>query len=200
MATIVTVTQPSRHEPPRIKGSRFFASVLPATSVEQALAWVASLRSDFPDATHHCWAWRGRTRDNYRYSDDGEPTGSAGKPILAAIDGRQLVDVVVVVTRYYGGTKLGTGGLVRAYGQTTAASLVHASIITTDTTTEIQLAFEYTLSGVVDSVLHAYALHAHQADYGVRVTLTVAVPDDRLEDVLSDLRERSAGRVEVCRD
>ncbi|MGB1275561.1 MAG: IMPACT family protein [Nannocystaceae bacterium] len=195
----MTVTAPSRHEISRIKGSRFFASVFPAATVEQALACVDQLRAEFSDATHHCWAWRGRTRDTYRYADDGEPSGCAGKPILAAMDGRNLADVAVVVTRYYGGTKLGTGGLVRAYGLATAEALVHASIVATATTTEVQLAFDYTLSGAVESVLHAFGLQAHAADYGVRVTLEVAVPDDAVEDVLSRLRERCAGRIEARR-
>ena len=102
-----------------VKHSRFLASAAPVADADAAAAFIASV--SVPEATHNCWAWR--IGDGYRSSDDGEPAGTAGRPILAAIDGQGLDGVAVVVTRWYGGIKLGAGGLVRAYGGTAAECL-----------------------------------------------------------------------------
>jgi uncharacterized YigZ family protein len=110
------------HAETRILASRFFADAVPVNSKADAEAFLTEIRKKFHDATHHCYAYRiGSSGSESRASDDGEPGGTAGKPILAAIDHQGLTNVLVVVTRYFGGTKLGTGGLVRAYGE--AASL-----------------------------------------------------------------------------
>ncbi|WP_027461474.1 IMPACT family protein [Deinococcus murrayi] len=104
-----------------IENSEFLAFAGRADTPEEALAQLAALRERYPDATHHCWAYR--IGPLYRFSDDGEPGGTAGAPILRAIEGQGLNHVMVVVVRYYGGVKLGTGGLVRAYGGTAAECL-----------------------------------------------------------------------------
>ena len=101
------------------KRSRFVAHAAPVDSPDDAMAWIAGV-SD-PQATHNCWAWR--IGDAYRFNDDGEPGGSAGRPILAAIDGQGVDRVAVLVVRWYGGTNLGVGGLVRAYGGVAAECL-----------------------------------------------------------------------------
>lgn len=102
-----------------IKKSRFIAHAAPVDSAEAALSFFASVGD--PQATHNCWAFR--TAGSYRFNDDGEPGGTAGRPILQAIEGKGLTDVAVLVIRYFGGTKLGTGGLVRAYGGCAAKCL-----------------------------------------------------------------------------
>src|SRR6185437_4309503 len=107
-----------RHQQ-EIRKSRFLASAAPISSAEQALAFLREVAD--PAATHNCWAWR--IGDGYRFNDDGEPGGTAGRPILQAIDGQQMDGVAVVVTRWYGGIKLGAGGLMRAYGGTAAECL-----------------------------------------------------------------------------
>ena len=119
--TSYTLAQPCRHQE-EIKKSRFLAQAAPVDSGEQALAFVREV-SD-PAATHNCWAYRiGR---DYRFNDDGEPGGTAGRPILQAIEGQGMDHVVAVVTRWYGGIKLGAGGLVRAYGGAAAECLRRA--------------------------------------------------------------------------
>lgn len=102
-----------------VKKSRFLATALPVASEGEAKAAIA--HHSRPDANHNCWAWR--IGQAYRFSDDGEPTGTAGRPILSAIDGQSVDNVAVVVTRWFGGVLLGTGGLVRAYGGAAAACL-----------------------------------------------------------------------------
>jgi uncharacterized YigZ family protein len=115
-----TLAAPHRHSTV-IEGSEFLAFAERADSVPEALAQLAALRARYPDATHHCWAYQ--IGPLYRFSDDGEPGGTAGAPILRAIGGQGIDHAMVVVIRYYGGTKLGTGGLVRAYGGAAAECL-----------------------------------------------------------------------------
>ncbi|MCA9712397.1 MAG: YigZ family protein, partial [Myxococcales bacterium] len=124
-----TPRERSRHEPAPIKGSRFLATLAPVHDRAQARAFVAEIEAEMPDATHHCWALRLARPSLERAVDAGEPSGSAGRPILAAMTGRDVVDACVVVTRYFGGTKLGVGGLVRAYGGAAAAVLDGAALV-----------------------------------------------------------------------
>jgi uncharacterized YigZ family protein len=108
----------------KVKGSRFIATVSPANSKWEAIAFIDTIKAEFFDATHNCWAYRiGFDGLEYRSSDDGEPSGSAGKPILFAIQKHDLTDIVVVVTRYFGGTKLGIGPLARAYSDSASSVL-----------------------------------------------------------------------------
>ena len=121
--TFRTLSRRVAAEGAKVKGSRFPAEAAPAASAEAALAFVEAVRRREHAARHHCWAYRlGESGQTWRASDDGEPSGTGGAPILREIEGRELTGCVVVVTRYYGGTKLGAGGLARAYGD--AAALV----------------------------------------------------------------------------
>ncbi|WP_202630459.1 IMPACT family protein [Deinococcus alpinitundrae] len=113
LAPFVTLAAPHRSDAV-IEGSEFLAFAARADTPEEALAQLAALKERYPDATHHCWAYQ--IGPLYRFSDDGEPGGTAGTPMLRAIQGQHLDHVMVVIVRYYGGVKLGTGGLARAYG------------------------------------------------------------------------------------
>jgi len=112
------IKEKCRHEE-RVKDSRFIATAAPVSDEKEANTFISEIKKEFHDASHNCSAWRiGRgNKSIYRYNDDGEPSGTGGRPILKAIEIRELSDICVVVTRYFGGTKLGTGGLSRAYGQ-----------------------------------------------------------------------------------
>ncbi|MDF7669938.1 IMPACT family protein [Orbaceae bacterium ESL0721] len=119
--TLTTPTQITEE----IKKSRFITHAAPITDAKQAVAFIEQI-SD-PTATHNCWAWK--IGQQYRFNDDGEPTSTAGRPILSAIEGQDCDQVVVVVTRYFGGIKLGTGGLIRAYGGSASHCLQQAELI-----------------------------------------------------------------------
>src|SRR5687768_11212929 len=138
-----------------VKHSRFLAHAAPADSAGAALAFLAGISDR--DATHNCWAWR--IGHDYRSSDDGEPAGTAGRPILAAIDGQGFDRVVVVVTRWYGGIKLGAGGLVRAYGGAAVECLRTAQRVALVATRDLELQAAFGDLGAV----HA-ALAAHDAE------------------------------------
>ena len=193
------LTRPVTAELPRISGSRFVGHAAPAASEEAALAVVEERRAADPDATHHCWAYvlsGGRARK----SDDGEPRDTAGAPILRHLRGAGLVDVVVVVTRWYGGTNLGRGGLVRAYGDATAAVLEAAEVIERPAMVTRTLHHPYDLTAAVDGVLAAHHAVEVAADYGAAVVRTVAVRRADAEAFAGDLREATAGRVLPTQD
>lgn len=188
------LTRPATAELPRISGSRFVAHGAPAASEEAALAIVEERRAADPDATHHCWAYvlaDGRARS----SDDGEPRDTAGAPILRHLRGARLADVVVVVTRWYGGTNLGRGGLVRAYGDATAAVLAAADLIERPAMVTRTLHHPYELTAAVDGVLAAHEAVELSADYGAEVVRTVAVRRTDAEPFAADLQEATAGQV-----
>ncbi|MEM6792647.1 MAG: YigZ family protein [Acidobacteriota bacterium] len=196
--TVRRVARPLRHEIDKIRGSRFFASLAPVTGARAAAEFVEARREELRDATHNCWAWRvGTGRDDWRLSDDGEPSGTGGRPILAEIDGRRLTDLAVVVTRYYGGTKLGTGGLIRAYGGCAAAALDLAEIVEQPLTRRLRATFGYALTGPVERVLAARGLEPASADYGARVRLGLEVPLAALEAVMGELTDAATGRIEL---
>ncbi len=188
----------AEHEIARIKGSRFIGRAAPAEGEDEANALVEAARRDHPDARHHAWAWRlGPGSGRFRYSDDGEPSGSAGRPILAQLDGRELVNAAVVVVRYFGGTKLGVGGLARAYGSAAAAALDRAGVRTVTVTRALRIVFAYELSGAVQGVLAAWSLVPEASDYGEAVGITVRVPAGRAGAFVREIRDRTAGRAEV---
>jgi uncharacterized YigZ family protein len=177
-----------------IRHSRFLAQAAPATTPDAALAFLA--RASDADATHNCWAYR--IGGDYRSSDDGEPAGTAGRPILAAIDGQGFDQVMVVVTRWFGGIKLGAGGLVRAYGGAAAECLRAAPRQALIAMCAIELH-----AGIDDiGAVHA-ALPAHGAEKiaetfvadGVRLQLSL--PADRLDALEVRLRDATRGRVRL---
>ena len=198
MAVVRSIARPLQHEIPKIRGSRFLATVRGAASEQDVDAFLAEMRGTFSDATHNCYAWRlGLGRDHMRSSDDGEPSGTAGRPILQEIDGRGLTNVVVVVTRYYGGTKLGTGGLIRAYGEAAAAVLDAAGVEERPIVQRLQLAYGYEETGAVKGVFNSYGLSADSADYGARVQLSVDVPVEQVDEVRQALMDGTHGRLHV---
>ena len=134
-----------------IKGSRFIAHATPVSVQSAAAEFIASISQRFHDATHNCFAWKIGLSDAavFRFSDAGEPSGAAGRPILQAAETRDLTNLAVVVTRYFGGTKLGTGGLIRAYSAATLAALEQAEIIISYPEITVTLKFAYAFTNAV---------------------------------------------------
>ena len=175
-----------------VKHSRFIARAAPATSPEAALAFVDEVGD--PDATHNCWAYR--IGAEYRSSDDNEPAGTAGRPILAAIDGQGYDQVVVVVTRWFGGIKLGAGGLVRAYGGAAAECLRTAQRRALIEMREVALAAPFDELGSVHAALAAFSAEKLSEDFdehGARLGLRL--PADRVDALKIHLRDATRDRV-----
>ncbi len=186
------------HEPPKIKGSRFIARVAPCGSAAEGEALVAEARIAYPDARHHCWAWRlGPEGAEFRSGDDGEPSGSAGRPILQQIEAHELTDVAVVVVRYFGGVKLGVGGLIRAYGGAAAEALARAPVRTVVVTRTVTVAYPYELSGAVQGAVAAAGLAPADSDYEAQVVQRFAVPLRQVEAFVRELRDRTAGQARI---
>lgn len=192
------VVRPVRLEIAKVRRSRFIASVLPIRGEADVLERVAALRGEFPEANHHCWAYRlGAEAETFRYNDDGEPSGSAGKPILQRIDGMKLTDTTVIVTRIFGGTKLGVGGLIRAYGAAAGEALAIAKIVELVPMRRVRVTVPIALSRLVESILRAADLTPTDASYGTEVTLSLEIPESTADALLAELRERTAGQVAI---
>lgn len=190
-ATLHTLTAPATHVI-EIRHSRFLAQALPADSADAAQAALAALSDSA--ATHNCWAWR--VGDQYRSSDDGEPAGTAGRPILAAIDGQAYDQVLVVVTRWYGGIKLGAGGLVRAYGGSAAECLRRADKRPLIAYAELEFACPFAHLGDAHAALNATGASKSAETFDADgVTLRVQVPVDRVDDLKTRLRDATRDRV-----
>lgn len=180
-----------------VKHSRFLVNAAPVDAPEEALAFVA--RVGDPDATHNCWAYR--IGNEYRFNDDGEPAGTAGRPILAAIDGQGLDRVVAVVTRWYGGIKLGAGGLVRAYGGSAAECLRVAPRRELVAHAELALAYPFADTGAVHAALaQAGAEKLEERFDADGARLRVRVPADRVDDLKARLRDATRDRVRFPSD
>lgn len=165
----------------RERGSRFRAIVLPARGEPQARALLEELRARDPDATHHCWAWRLGAAELERSSDAGEPAGTAGKPILDTLRGARLSDVLAVVCRWYGGTKLGKGGLARAYAGAVREALVNLVTEERWPTIELRVELPYERLGALKRLIHPPEIVITDQEYGAAVRLTLIARADRLE-------------------
>lgn len=180
-----------------VVNSRFIATAGPAATVAEAQAFIAQIRAEFPDATHNVYAFRvgfgGSITDGC--SDDGEPGGTAGRPALVIVQNSGLGDVVVVITRYFGGTKLGTGGLVRAYSG--AAQAVLAALPRTERveTRTVTLTVPYKLYETVARLVAAHEGRVDDAEFAGDVTLLLTFAVDRIDGFAAALSEASAGRI-----
>lgn len=193
-----TVRARAQHEIERVHGSRFIAELAPATAREEALALVESARAAHPGARHHCFAWRLGPGGADSYSSDaGEPSGSAGRPILQQLETQGLCELALVVTRYFGGVQLGIGGLMRAYGAAAAAVLARAELVEIEVTRRVRVEHPYGCSGAVEGWLAAEHLVPSAAVYDSAVHLVLELPVARLEALLDALRERCAGRCRI---
>ncbi len=182
-----------------VVNSRFIAALAPAATVEAARAFIARIRREFPDATHHVPAYivGGGASAVAHASDDGEPAGSAGRPVLAVLRGSGLGDVVVVVTRYFGGTKLGIGGLVRAYtqaAQRVVAAVPRARKVLSHT---VMLGLPYNRLEQVRRLTAQHHGVVLDEAFAAEITLTLRFPVAAFPAFQAALRELSAGQLEA---
>lgn len=179
-----------------IERSRFIATCVHAESEEDSRAFIARIRSEFSDATHNCFAFvADQTGNLLRFSDDGEPQGTAGVPILEAIRGRKLFQTAVVVTRYFGGVKLGAGGLVRAYAGAAGECLDGAEKRSFELCARFAVTVGYELVDSVKRFLNGYDCTLSDIEYADKVRLTVAVRASGAESFERKLTDFALGRV-----
>ena len=180
------------------KKSRFIAAVYPAETEEEALGFIEAVRKKYWDAKHHCYAYViGEKAGLRRMSDDGEPGGTAGKPMLDILLGEKLTNVVAVVTRYFGGTLLGTGGLVRAYSAAVHAGLSASIVITKISGFKLQVVVSYTDLGKLQHFLAVREIPILDSIYTDKVELELLTPGKEAEAVIAALTEVTNGKAEI---
>ena len=193
--TLSTLAQSCRHQE-EIRKSRFLAQATPVESAEQALAFVREVGD--PTATHNCWAYR--IGQDYRFNDDGEPGGTAGRPILQAIEGQAMDRVAVVVTRWFGGIKLGAGGLVRAYGGTAAECLRLAGRVPIVAMARLGLRCDFAELALLKARLKDLQAEVEHEAFGADgVELQLRLPDSRVAEACLRISDISRGRSEARR-
>ena len=180
------------------KKSRFIANVIPVADTGEAEAEIARISKQYWDARHNCYAFViGEKSEITRCSDNGEPSGTAGKPILEVITGAGLTNVLIVVTRYFGGVLLGTGGLVRAYTQAAQAGLADAEIALMQKAVVINLKFGYDMINTVQYYLRQENIHVDKETYEANVETDIIVPTTDSDKVINDLTQKTNAKIEI---
>ena len=169
-------------------GSRFIAFAYPVESIEEVKPLVDALKKEYHDARHHCFAYRiGHKGDVFRANDDGEPSGSAGRPILGQIDSAGLSDILIVVVRYFGGIKLGIPGLIRAYKTSTADALAAATVVEKTACQYFTVEFEYLQMNSVMKVLKDMGLPQQNQVFGEKCSIGTKVPLSQIDTFLEKM-------------
>lgn len=176
------------------KKSRFIAHVLPIQSEEEALAHIERIKKQYWDARHNCFAFIiGRNNEIQRFSDDGEPQGTAGKPILEVLTNGNIHNTLIIVTRYFGGTLLGTGGLVRAYGQSAKAGLENALVMRVCEGVSFDLRCDYNSIGKIKYIMGQMNISAEE-EYGEDVNLHINMKKSDLPNFQSQVVDATSGK------
>lgn len=180
------------------KKSRFIATVRPVHTEEEAVSFIEEMRKKYWDASHNCYAWViGSDGQQQRCSDDGEPSQTAGRPMLDVLLGEDICDVCVVVTRYFGGTLLGTGGLVRAYQGAVQEGLKNCQILLKQLGRRLRLTTDYNGIGKIQYLLAQRGTTILDTEYTDKVVVTVLAPVGETDSLVKDLTEASSGRVRI---
>jgi uncharacterized YigZ family protein len=184
-----------------IKRSRFITTVGRINGRVEAKPFVQQLRATHPTASHHCWAYiAGKPNDAHQYdqSDDGEPKGTAGKPMLNVLTHSGLGNTIAIVTRYFGGIKLGAGGLVRAYSQSVSEALKQLQTTEQLVTLPLSIRFPYTYQGKLDHYLIRQSISITSQSFEADVSYTLAIPISKLELTKTEIANQTQGQVKIA--
>lgn len=186
--TAKVLSEEFQYEIPKIKGSRFITTLIPISSKEQMEESLLKIKKNYFDATHNCYAWRlglqaqqdlfwnwSISSEQERANDDGEPSNTAGKPILNVLSGQQIFEVLAVVTRYFGGTLLGVGGLIQAYTESTKAALLHAPFTQKEITKKLTLQYGYDQLSLVQYFYNKYEIQIISENFDTTITQEIRV-------------------------
>ena len=182
----------------RERSSKFLSYAYPVKSEEQIKEILDTLHKQYYDATHHCYAWRlGPNGEHFRANDDGEPSGTAGKPILGQLVSKEITDCLVVVVRYFGGTKLGVSGLIQAYREAAADVLDQADIIELTVDTVVRVDFSYMVMNDVMRIIKDESPKVVEQSFDNLCTITLAIRKSKAEQLLGKLSKISGATLEV---
>ena len=178
------------------KKSRFIATVRPVKTEEEAKAFIEEMKKKYWNATHNVFAYQiGERNELQRFSDDGEPQGTAGMPVLSVLKGEDIKDTAIVVTRYFGGTLLGTGGLVRAYSAAVQEGLRESLIIEKHLCRKVRMSMDYTMLGKMQYLAAKLNLMILDSLYTDGVEMQLLVPDEQFQSFIKEVTEASNGKV-----
>ncbi|MBN2030478.1 YigZ family protein [bacterium] len=194
--------QKSASQEIKIKGSRFIGYAKSVDSQHEAETFISEISQKHHHATHISYAYRVGRGDGsiFRYHDAGEPAGTAGKPILDAIEGRDLTNVVCVIGRYFGGTKLGTGGLAKAYGECARQTLSRGGKIERFVTVAYRIVFDYDFTGVIMHLVARYSCQIIETVYGEKTELVLQIRQSRMHAFEQDALNNTNGQVNLLRE
>jgi len=181
----------------KVKDSKFIATAITVNSQVEADAFINEIKKEFHDATHNCTAYviKGREKNITRYNDDGEPSGTAGRPILQAIESKNLSNTCVVVTRYFGGTKLGTGGLMRAYGGAATQMFEKADIVKIQQTQNVAFTVSFDFISVIHNIVGNFKGTMKETQFDDNVTFAVDIRKSKYDSFKEKLIEATNGQV-----
>lgn len=183
-----------------VKKSRFIAKVFQVKTEEETLEILEKIKKQYWDARHHCWAYiLGENHIQERFSDDGEPTGTAGKPILEVLRGQKLQNVMIVVIRYFGGTLLGTGGLVRAYTQAAKEGLSESTVVLKVKGYRLKIRTDYTGLGKIQYLLAQNEIPIADVQYGENAELETLVSEAEESTLRAELTEATSAKAQIER-
>ena len=183
------------------KKSRFIANIAPAATVEEANDFIARIKKQYWDAKHNCSALIvGKAGENVRSSDDGEPSGTAGRPMLEVLMGEGLTDVVVVVTRYFGGTLLGTGGLIRAYQAAVKEGLKNCCILKKLDGVRLKTVCDYTDYGKLQFICSKNNYYIEQTDYSDKLNISILLEQAQAAEAVKAITDATGGRAKIDAD
>jgi len=197
----LTIANPSVREI-KVKGSRFIARTSLAQSVSEARTQLEQIQKEEYSATHNCYAYRIGTptaQPEFKYSDDGEPNGTAGRPIYDVICGAGVTNVLLVVTRYFGGTKLGTGGLVKAYSEAALLAMKDSGTRENFITDCLRVGIDFSVYDSLKKAISRYGAKEIEADFSDKVSLRIEIRRSLTEALITDITELSKGKASIER-
>ena len=194
-----TINKKISYEIEKIKGSRFIGAAIPTDNKEQAEEIINDFNKKYFDANHNCYAYKIGMNNNIitRFSDDGEPSGTAGKPIMNVINSSGLTDLIIIVTRYFGGTKLGTGGLIKAYSQCAKEVLEKTETKIIEIMSELKLKYEYDQINLFKQMQDKYSFKIINEEFLNNVSSLISINKGFTETFKSDIFDKSNGTIKA---
>jgi uncharacterized YigZ family protein len=193
-----TISKPARHKI-KVNRSSFIGSVEFVSNSEEAESFILNIRDEFFKATHNCFAYR-IDENQFRFSDDGEPSGTAGKPILMILEKYNIEQAALVITRNFGGIKLGRGGLIRAYSQCAEETIQQAGVKELIPLQQLKLSFPYNLTKNIENIVNKHSGRFIYNDYKNEVRVKIQIPKKLYSDFLKEILNLGSGKIQVDED
>ena len=197
--TYKTIKENSQYEIDKIKSSRFIGTLIKVSSRDEAEQELEVIRKKYYNATHNCFAYIVGTESDQisRFGDDGEMSGTAGKPMMLVMDSSEVTNALLIVTRYYGGTKLGTGGLIKAYTQAAKEAISHSNIIEVEIKEEAKFNYDYDDTSMVMNLVNKYKAKIIKEEYGDNAKMTIKINKGFKQEFMDEIFDKSSGKIKV---